>query len=1238
MPSLLDIARAPLDRPAPGAPLSGEVLGPADVVHVLGFPKAFDQARVRVDLPAGLTVAELIVAACGRLPPNCRAFLDGHEVYPALFARVRPKPGTRLSFRSLPQGGGGILRSVAMLGLAVAAAFVAPYLAGALVGATSGLGFSIASAVIGAVISAVGSFLINALFPVKPPKISGEQAPAVNFISTARNEANTFGPVPVIFGRHRVAPKYAALPYTEIVGDDQYLRLLFCVGYGPLELSDMRIGTTPLASFSGVELEVRQGYPADPPITLFPNQVLQETFDILLRAEGVPVGPWNQRTTAEDVDEISIDLTMPRGFYRTNDKGSLRTSFIHYEVEYSPAGAGTWTPVVNQAIEMAKTQPVRFGHRWTVPARGQFDVRVRRSVQEDTALNITNEIRWTALRGHRNDPPVAAEQPLCLVALRIKASDQLNGVVDTFNCIAEALLPDWQPAASPPAWNEAATRNPAAAYLAVLRGPANARPVPDARINWDVLQAWHEKCAAEGWTYDRILDSDAGVFDRLQEIATAGRAARAMPNGLWGVIFDDPDQPLVAHVTPRNSWGFESTRVYRRVPHGFRVGFLNEENDWQNDERIVYADGYDAGNATEFEGLDFPGVTSPDLIWRHGRFHLAQLLLRPEQYSFLQDFEQLAVTRGDLIRFTHDVPLFGLGVGRVKAVSGLTVTLDELVPMLASESYVMRFRTAAGDSLTFNLVTDPGERRTVMLVDPGSSPLVLPEADDLWMFGRTSAESVELIVHSVEPGPDLTARIVCVDAAPAIRLADQGEIPPFDSQVTPPFDLRGRLPPTDLRFAEALTRAGPTVRSIASLSWRAPQVTGQIGYEVQHRLAGDPWPGRAEAVTATFFEFVNLPTGTYDFRVRSLGPSNTASDWTMLSGQTLLGLTTPPSDVTGFRVQIIGAVATLTWNAVADLDLSHYEIRFINEPASTALWKNGLVLAENISGTSFQTAALIGTYMIKAVDQSEVESSNAALVESGIASVEGLNVVELIQEHASSPPFAGTALPGAVNVIYDGGLGALRIDDVDQEASLEAPIAATYPFAQSLDLGQVYTSRLTVQAAVQGFDTQEDILAEADVLALVDVLGGEIDEYLVTIEVRWTSGDPAGSPVAWSEWTPFFATDVTARAFEFRARLQSFRRHITPLVTLLAVEIDMPDRVTSAEDVAVGTGGLTVSFTPPFRVLKGLGIAAQDMATGDYAEITNKSESGFDIIFRNAGGTAVARTFDYVARGYGYRG
>jgi hypothetical protein len=40
------------------------------------------------------------------------------------------------------------------------------------------------------------------------------------------------------------------------------------------------------------------------------------------------------------------------------------------------------------------------------------------------------------------------------------------------------------------------------------------------------------------------------------------------------------------------------------------------------------------------------------------------------------------------------------------------------------------------------------------------------------------------------------------------------------------------------------------------------------------------------------------------------------------------------------------------------------------------------------------------------------------------------------------------------------------------------------------------------------------------------------------------------------------------------------------------------------------------------------------MATGDYYTLNSKTINGFNIAFKNSGGTGVSRTFDYIAKGF----
>jgi len=586
-------------------------------------------------VPVGTTLAEMIagVQPDPLLVRYAHVFVGDHYVPRAHWRLVRPRAGATVTVRVVPQGGGGgagkknPLRTVLTIAvIAGAAAFGGPLGAALGISETAGASLGLAAgalqaAVGGAVISVVGGLLINAIAPPPRPKLpvlsrtAGERESPTLFISGARNRANPFGVVPRPLGRHRMVPPFGATPFTEIVGDDQYLRLLFVWGHGPLDITDLRIGETPIASFADVEVETRQGYPTDPPLTLYTDDVFEDQLAITLtQAAG-----WQLRTTQPLADEISIDVTFPRGLARFDDRGNKQTQGVDFEVESSPAGANSWTPRGAITVNARRTSAIRRGLRWFAGG-GQYDVRIRRTTPDTSSSRIFDTLVWTALRTIANRDPVAMPG-LAKTAVRIKATDQLSGVVDSFNGVVHSIVPDWDPGSQ--TWIARATSNPASLYREVLQGAANARPLPDSRLDLVNLQDWHEKNAAEGRAFNMVIDFASSVRETLADIAAAGRAAPSIRDGKWGVVIDEPKPAPVQHFTPRNSWGFSAAKAFPDLPHAFRVRFVNREADWRQDERIVYDDGFDASNASRFEGLDLPGITDATQVWKDARFHVA---------------------------------------------------------------------------------------------------------------------------------------------------------------------------------------------------------------------------------------------------------------------------------------------------------------------------------------------------------------------------------------------------------------------------------------------------------------------------------------------------------------------------------------------------------------------------------------------------------------------------------------
>src|SRR5690606_31948725 len=184
---------------------------------------------------------------------------------------------------------------------------------------------------------------------------------------------------------------------------------------------------------------------------------------------------------------------------------------------------------------------------WAVP-KAQYEIRIRKASPDIKTSRESNEAAVRQIRCYQ--PDTADYTGQARLAMRIKASGQLNGAVDELSAIAHALCPTWNGSA----WETKPTRNPAWWFLWFARGkydPITGNRVygaglSDAQIDIDAIKAWAAWCDAKGLTFDYVLDRKMPSAEVLQLIARAGRASPTWQSGKLGVIWDAADLPVVA--------------------------------------------------------------------------------------------------------------------------------------------------------------------------------------------------------------------------------------------------------------------------------------------------------------------------------------------------------------------------------------------------------------------------------------------------------------------------------------------------------------------------------------------------------------------------------------------------------------------------------------------------------------------------------------------------------------------
>lgn len=207
------------------------------------------------------------------------AILNGQPVLRAHrgWQRRRLADGDQLVFVRLPMnggGGGGSDPTRALLSIALMA--LAGPLAGALLGTTAATAASaggLANALFQgtqAAITLAGVAAINALMP--PGAKGAEAAPSPTYTIAAQGNTARIGQaIPVQYGRLLAYPDFAAQPYTEFAGQEQYLYQLFCLGAGEYDIEAIRIEDTPIEAFAEIETQI---VPPGGQVTLFPTQVV----------------------------------------------------------------------------------------------------------------------------------------------------------------------------------------------------------------------------------------------------------------------------------------------------------------------------------------------------------------------------------------------------------------------------------------------------------------------------------------------------------------------------------------------------------------------------------------------------------------------------------------------------------------------------------------------------------------------------------------------------------------------------------------------------------------------------------------------------------------------------------------------------------------------------------------------------------------------------------------------------
>lgn len=1089
-------------------------------LQVVACPHPLKQESFFYYVKPNQTVDEIIhiIQPDEELAKCVNVWLNDQIVLPERYKETIVKEDDRLYMRYALQGGGGggktALNIALMIGVMVFAAWAAAGLAAMAGSAAVSAGFGASATAAGvtsftgaaawaygatyaltyAAVGVVGAMAVNAIVPpyvAAPASYDASGGDIKYSLEASGNQVNRFGSVLVVLGKHKIYPQYAANPYTEQVGNDTYLRLLLNWGYGPLEVSDIKIGDTPIDDYNNVEYEFDPMYSPDDPLTLFPGSVQEENIGLSLDTSGNTI----TRTTAINTEELSLDFSFPAGMYgKSSESGREFALTRSFTAEYRKSGTDEWLPLNISSEELWETRTEKvtkikwdFGiggakprivtttkvtrvyvgtnatnrinitaqsktafvksYRYRFEEAGQYDIRITPTnngytgQMPDGYYIHVSSCHWSVMRSFKSDVPVKLDG-LALSAFYIKATDQLNGTITDLTGVVTSILPDWDKETQ--TWIDRPTNNPASIFKAVLQENMINKPLLDKQIDLKQLQHWHEYCEENGFECNLIIEKALPLNDLLGKIASTGRATPAWLDGKRTVIIDDPKLPKQV-VTPRNSWDFSATKEFIDIPHAWRIPFANEEKDYLTDEYIVYADGYNADNATVYETLSFEGVTKPDQIYKMGKYYHNVAKLRPETYNFSMDIENLVCNRGDVMIIHHDVPAYGIKSARIKQVilddngDCTAVILDDFVIFEQDKSYYLRNRYKDGSFGIFNItnqyVADDvnGEKYTMYFEKP-LTDLDIPNEGDLCMIGVNEIETAKVLIKSITPQNDLSALIEAVNYDENIYSLDT--IPPFESKITlaPEYYYnkpKGPKVSIDSVYSDetaALLSLDGSIQPRILVNFSVAQNTNNVlldHFEIQWKNSQNDFWNKSVNINSSerSYYIAGVDEGdSVDIRIRSYaqaknfpGAVGQPSDWATHTVESVIGTSSVPPDIEKLMIEN----RHLTWRYPnKPIDFLGYEVRQLG--GVRPIWELGTPIS---SGFITQNTLDIDdrttgkqVYMVKAVDKNYKYSKNAVYVLTDFGYL-GIENVKDIVEYRTDWSGLGIVTGGAVDPI-----------------------------------------------------------------------------------------------------------------------------------------------------------------------------------------------------------------------------
>ena len=703
-------------------------------IQVTACLNPFSGERKEFSFEQGITINEIIrnLDALNAVNTGWRVMIDDEIITD--FERV-PEEGQRVYIKLVPEGDNN---KDSGTGMKIAGGLLT--VVGAILAFTpaSALGFCLIGCGVG--MFAGGVVLYNTDIPSLTDREKPEQDPSIR---GSRNQIRPYGKVPVLLGKRRIYADACANPYTWVDSDGAiWLHQLFCVAQKDIQIdtSTLKIDETLLKDYSAtgdisrvldqsnpdplIQMKISYGDSTPP---LYDKCVHEIQLNTVLKHQTEDEQDGSViRTTPAKTTKINVDVFFYNGLGKYNDDGNVVSTSVELKAEYKkstdPDSAyqllGYFSEGSN-TISGSELKTKRYAITKDNLTADSYTVKISRVTADSTDIKIIDTVYVGSIRAANNDTPVRSArcQQVTLIGLKIKASEKLNNIVEQLNFVAQSKMPVYNSQSHQ--WTNALTSNPASAAMYAMQGEVAQQRLSNSDIDLDSFAALYSWCANHDYECNAYITDDMTINDLLSSIASTCRAEILRMNGKITVIQDIAKDSFVQLFTPRNSHDYKETLALADIPDVLKMGIVDKTNGYAENEVPVY--NTPSGNPISgvepqtSQSVPLWGVTDSVQARKLGMYNYAVSKHRFTVVKFSCDFEYLMCRKGDWIKYAGDIALAGLKQGRIEAVDGQKLILDEQVTMESGKTYAVRIRKSDGTAALYNVQTVAGTSNEITI-------------------------------------------------------------------------------------------------------------------------------------------------------------------------------------------------------------------------------------------------------------------------------------------------------------------------------------------------------------------------------------------------------------------------------------------------------------------------------------------------------------------------------------------